>query len=177
MNTLNKKLIAGVAFAAFVSPAFGASDGTLGATSSGTSDITLEIADRVQITSVEDITLGAWGGSGDMVGTTEFCVYRSGGDDYAVTLTADTGAFQVGSVTTLDNIAFSVRVDDDLDASDGESLSYNTQSAVALAGSSSLTCGGGDNAEVEVTFAEAALQAASTANDYQATITILVEPI
>jgi hypothetical protein len=30
---------------------------------------------------------------------------------------------------------------------------------------------------MEVTFAEANLQAASTANDYQATVTVFVEPI
>lgn len=178
MKTLNKFTM-GLAFAAtlMTGQAFAASDGTLGASSSGTTDLTLEIADRVQITSVEDIALGAWSGSGNMVGTTQFCVYRSGGDNYAVTLTADTGAFQVDSATTLDSIAFSAKVDDDLDASDGEALTYNTQSAVALVGSSSFTCGGADNAELQVTFAEAALQAASTANDYQATVTILVEPI
>lgn len=179
MNKLNKTAITGLALAAVLSSghALAASDGTLGLDSTGTSDISLEIADRVQITSMADIALGAWGGSGDLVGASDFCVYRNGGDNYRLTLTADTGAFQVFSATTTDNIAFTAKVDDDLDASDGEALVYNTTTAVALSGSDSLTCGGSDNASMEVTFAEANLQAASTANDYQATVTVFVEPI
>ncbi|MCB1692524.1 MAG: hypothetical protein KDI19_07130 [Pseudomonadales bacterium] len=179
MNNFSKKIVTGFAFAASFAAmnAMAATQGSLGADSTATSDITLEVADRVQITSVEDITLGAWSGSGNLTGSTDFCVYRSGGDDYQLTLTADTGAFQVDSATASDSIAFTAKVDDDLDASDGESLAYNTATSAALAGSSSFTCGGSDNAQLEVTFAEAALQAASTANDYQATVTLLVEPI
>jgi hypothetical protein len=176
------KLTAGIAFGAtliggIASSALAATDGSLGVNSTGSSDITLEIADRVQISDVENVGLGAWAGSGNMVASTDFCVYRSGGDDYKLTLTTDEGAFSVRSATTTDSIAFSVKVDDDLNASDGESMTYNSASAVALAGSSSLTCSGSDNAQLEVTFAEAALQAASTANDYDATMTIFVEPI
>ncbi|MEX1237690.1 MAG: hypothetical protein WD994_05425 [Pseudomonadales bacterium] len=179
MNKFNNTMITGFALAAVLTSgqALAATDGTLGTNSTGTSDISLEIADRVQITSMADIALGAWGGAGDLVGSSEFCVFRNGGDDYRLTLTADTGAFQVFSTTTTDNIAFAAKVDDDLDASDGEALAYNTATAVALAGSASLTCGGNDNASLEVTFAEANLQAASTANDYQATVTVFVEPI
>lgn len=173
------KIVAGFAFAATLTAgqAMAASQGTVGATSTGSTDVTLEIADRVQISGVDDIALGAWSGSGDMTGVSEFCVYRSDAGNYKVTLTASTGAFQLTSATTLDNIAFTARIDDDLDASNGEALTYNTASAVALVGSNSYTCGGVENAELHVTFAEAALQAASTANDYTATVTVLVEPI
>ena len=178
MNKLNK-MVTGVAFAASVlaGNAMAATDGSLGVDSTGTSNISLSIADRVQISSVEDIALGAWGGTGDMTGFTNFCVYRSGGDNYELTVTADTGAFQVDSATTGDSIPFSAKVDDDLDASNGEALTYNTATTVALIGSNSVTCGGADNAQLLVTFAQANLQAASTANDYQATVTIYVQPI
>jgi len=178
MIKLNK-IVTGIAFAASMScgAAMAASNGTLGANSTGSTDISLSIGDRVQISSVENIALGTWSGSGAMTGTTEFCVYRSGGDDYRVTLSTDTGAFLLNSALTGDNIAFSAKIDDDLDASDGESAGYNTPTLTALAGSTSFTCGGSDNAEIEVTFAEAALQAASSSNDYQATMTIYVEPI
>ncbi|XOV90064.1 MAG: hypothetical protein ACFHX7_09310 [Pseudomonadota bacterium] len=178
MNT-QTKLATGIALSAalFAGQAMAATQGSLGVNSTGTTDISLEIANRVQISSVEDIALGAWGGSGNLTGATEFCVYRSGGDNYRLTLTTSTGSFSVASVLSGDSIPFSARVDDDLDASDGEALTYNTATAVALVGSSSLTCGGGDNAELAVTFAEADLQQASTANDYQATVTVFVEPI
>ena len=157
--------------------AFAASDGTAGATSTGTSDVSLTINDRVQITSVADIALGAYGGSGAMTGLSNYCVFRNGGDDYKLNLTADTGAFQVDSALTGDSIAFTVRVDDDADASDGEALAYGVDSAVALVGASTLTCGGADNASMYVSFAEAALLAVSSSNDYIATVTLLVSPI
>lgn len=178
MNKLNKLAVC-FAFAATLAAgdAIAATDGTLGANSTGTTVVSLQIADRVQITSVNDIALGAWAGSADLVGASNFCVYRSGGNNYRLTLTTDTGAFQVDSVTASDSIVFTAKVDDDADASDGEAMSYNTASAVALVGSSSYTCGGADNAQLLVTFAEAALQGATTANDYQATVTIFVEPI
>jgi len=157
--------------------AFAASDGTAGATSTGTSDVSLTINDRVQITSVADIALGAYGGSGAMTGQSNYCVFRNGGDNYKLNLTADTGAFQVDSVATGDSVAFTVRVDDDADASDGEALTYGVDSAVALVGAPTLNCGGGDNASMYVSFAEAALLAVSSANDYTATVTLLVSPI
>jgi hypothetical protein len=175
MNKLSK-ILTGVAVSAlFSAPALAASDGSLGTSSSGQSDVSLTVADRVQITSVADIALGTYSGTGDLVGSTEYCVFRNGGGDYKVTLTTDQGAFEVaeGGGQT---IPFTARVDDDLTPADGESLSYGTASSVALVGSNSATCGGTDNGAVEVTFSEANLQAAATTN-YSATMTILVEPI
>ncbi len=154
-----------------------ASDGSLGTSSTGTSQVSLTVNDRVQISSVEDIALGAYGGTGDMVGSSQYCVFRNGGGNYKVTLTSNEGVFQVASATSGDTIPFTVKVDDDLDASDGESLTYATASSVAMTGDVAASCGGTDNAEIDVTFAEADLQAVGSANDYQATITILVEPI
>ena len=177
MNSL-KTLIstAVIGSAMFAGAALAATDGTMGATSSGTSDISLTVNDRVQITSVADIDLGAYGGSGGMSGLSAFCVYRNGGNDYTLTLTADTGDFELSSATTGDSIAFAARVDDDTDASDGLAAAYGVASG-ALTGSASINCGGADNASLHVSFAESDLQAVSSANDYQATVTILVTPI
>jgi hypothetical protein len=174
------KIVTGLAFAATfaASQAMAASDGTVGTTSTGTADVTLEIQDIVQISGVDNIGLGAWSGSGDLTGASEFCVYRSDAGDYKLKLTTGSGSFDVTSPTTLDSIAFTVQVDDDLDATvGGESLLYGADTAVALTGSNSYTCGGAENAEIHVTFAEAALQAASTGNDYSETVTVLVTPI
>ena len=178
MNKLNK-IAQGLAFTAALAASnavFAAADGTLGATSSGDTDISLEIVDRVQITNMKDIALGSYSGSGAMVDSTSFCVYRNGGDQYQLTLTTDTGAFQLDSATTLDSIAFTTKVDADLTPADGAGIAYNTASA-GMTGAGAVDCGGSDNASLEITFAEAALQAASTAADYQATMTVLVEPI
>ncbi len=179
MNKLNK-IAQGIALVASITAAgsaLAASDGSLGDDSTGTTDISLTIVDKVQISNMKDIAIGTYGGTGDLTPSTSFCVYRNGGDDYKLTLSADTGAFQLDSATALSSIPFTVKVDDDLDASDGEATTYNTETSVALSGAATTNCGGSDNASMQLTFAEANLQAAPTANDYQATMTVFVEPI
>lgn len=178
MKTLNK-IINGLAFAGvlFAGQAMAASDGTLGATSTGTSLVSLTINDRVQISSVNDIALGAYAGTGTMSGQSTYCAHRNGGGNYTVTLTTDQAAYNVYSATTLDSIPFTVLIDDDNDASaGGASLAYNTASA-ALVGHTAAACAAADNAAIQVSFTQANLQAVASANDYQATVTMLVEPI
>jgi len=178
MKNLNTFVSGVVLCSAMISSSvFAASDGTAGSTSTGTSIVSLTINDRIQISSVADIALGAYGGSGALTGQSQYCVFRNGGDNYKINLTSSTGAFQVDSATTLDSIPFTVKVDDDADASNGEALGYGLDSAVALIGSSSLNCGAADNASMYVSFTEAAMLAVSSAADYQATVTLLVSPI
>ncbi|MDZ7685208.1 MAG: hypothetical protein U5O39_09610 [Gammaproteobacteria bacterium] len=169
----------GIALAASLTAAgsaMAASDGSLGADSTGTSDISLEIVDRVQISNMKDITIPAYSGTGDLSPDTTFCVYRNGGDDYKVTLTTDTTGFQLESGGTGDAVPFTAKVDDDLDATDGEAVTDANPSS-ALSGSVSVTCGGSDNASIALNMTEADLQAASSGNDYQSTMTVFVEPI
>lgn len=178
MNRLNTIVSVLIFLSAWIAAAaYAASDGTAGATSTGTSDVSLTINDRIQISSVADIALGAYSGSGALTGQSDYCVFRNGGDNYKINLTSSTGAFQVDSALTGDSIAFTVRVDDDADASNGEALGYGVDSTVAMAGAASLTCGGSDNASMYVSFAEVDMLAVSTASDYQATVTMLVSPI
>ncbi|MDZ7685210.1 MAG: hypothetical protein U5O39_09620 [Gammaproteobacteria bacterium] len=129
------KGIALVASLTAAGSAMAASDGSLGADSTGTSDISLEIVDRVQISNMKDITIPAYNGTGDLTPDTTFCVYRNGGDDYRVTLTTDTTGFQLESGSTGDAVPFTAKVDDDLDATDGEAVTDASPSQVALTGS------------------------------------------
>ena len=173
MNKLNK-VITGVTFGTlFASQVFA---GSLGATSTDTSVVSLEVVDRVQITNVDNIGLGAYSGTGDLSGATEYCVHRNGGDDYTIKLSTNTGSFKVSSATTSEDIDFTVKVDADADASDGDAVTYNVASA-AMAGSGQTNCGGADNGAIEVKFVQADLLAVSSGSDYTATMTILVEPI
>ncbi len=173
MNRIYTTLVGFTLAATFTGQAYA---GSLGATSTDTSVISLEVVDRVQITGVNDIVLGSYSGVGTLNGATGYCVHRNGGDDYTVKLTTDTGAFKVTSATTLEDIVFTAKVDSDPDASDGTPIAYNTASS-AMPGSAQLDCGGTDNGAIEVSFAQADLLAASTGSDYTATMTILVEPI
>lgn len=178
MNNFKKiALSTAIATTMFAGQAFAADQGTLGATSTGKSVVSLSINDQVQITGVDDIALGAFDGTNDLTGSTEFCVYRSGAGDYQMTVSAEgKTAFEVASATTGDTIAFSTKVDGDNDASNGATIAHGGTSA-AYTGSAALDCGAADNAAMEVNFAAADLRAAGAANDYTATVVILVEPI
>ncbi len=173
MNTFNK-IVTGLALSTVV--AGSALAGTIGDTSTDNSVVTLEIADKVQITNVDNISLGAYSGAGAFTGETEYCVHRNGGDSYTVKLTSNTGAFHLTSATTTENINFALKVDADTDASDGQALTYNTASS-GMSGSALVNCGGGDNGALEVSFTQADLLAVSSANDYTATLTVLIEPL
>ena len=178
MNKLNK-IATGIALttALFAGQAMAASQGTIGDTSTGNSDVTLTIVDKVRISGVSDIALGTFDGSTDLAGGTSFCVYRNGGDGYTMTLSADgKTAFEVASVISGDTIGFSAKVDNDNDASNGSAIAHGATSAT-YAGNAALDCGGGVNASIAVNFAAADLQAAGTAPDYTATVVILVQPI
>ncbi len=173
MNQFSKTAAA-IAFGSLV--AGQALAGTLGATSTDTSIVSLEVVDRVQITNVDNIALGAYSGTGVLSGATQYCVFRNGGDNYTLKLTTDTGAFKVSSATTLQDINFTVKADADADASNGQIMTYNVAST-AMAGSALTDCGGLDNGSIEVSFSQADLLAVKSGNDYTATMTILVEPI
>lgn len=178
MKKLNNLAI-GIALssAVFATQAIAAQNGTLGSDSTGMSDISLDILDRVQITGVTDIDLGIFDGTNGMTGSTAFCVYRSGGDNYTMTITTQGGQLQVASAIALDSIGFTVKVDGDIDASNGEAITYGISTSNLFTGSSVINCGGANNASLEVSFAAADLLVATAATDYTATVVILVQPI
>lgn len=178
MNNFKKiALSTAIATSLFAGQAFAADQGTLGADSTGKSVVSLSINDQVQITGVDDIALGAFDGTNDLTGSTEFCVYRSGADSYQMTVSAEGKAtLEVASVVTGDTIGFTAKVDDDNDASNGAAIVHGGTS-LAFTGSDALDCDSTDNASLEVNFAAADLRTAGTAADYTATVVILVEPI
>lgn len=173
MNKMNK-------IAAALTLTFAASStfaGSLGDTSSDTSTVSLEVTDKVQVSNISDIPLGAYNGTdATLTGNASYCVFRNGGDNYRLKLTTDQGGFEVTSPTTTDTIAFSAKIDDDGDASDGTAINYDTFSA-NMSGSDATDCNSTNNGSVHVTFLQADLLAASSANDYQAVVTVYVEPI
>ena len=178
MNNFKKMaLTTAIATSLFAGQAFAATQGSLAATSEGESVVSLTINDQVQISGVDDIALGAFDGTNDLTGSTEFCVYRSGAGNYTMTVSADgKTAFEVESATTSDVIPFTTKVDGDNDASNGASIAHGATSGT-YTGSSAIDCGASDNAALEVNFAATDLRTAGAAADYTATVVILVEPI
>ncbi len=172
MNFKLKQLGQGIALASLLAAGgmvSAAEDGTLGATSTGSLDVLVSIADRVQISGLDDIDLGAYSGSGELTGSDSFCVYRNGTGLYDVEISsanADGGAFRMVSGT--DNfLTYTVTFA-------GEAVSSGEE--IEGAGhSTSVTCGGGTNTTLAVSVAEAALQGA-VSGSYADTVTMVVSP-
>lgn len=176
MKTRNK-VLATVIAGLFSSAAFAATDGTLGATSSGQIDLDLEILDSVEITALNDIDFGQYGGgdTGDINAGDAYCVFVNGADDYTLTATSANGKFSLVGVLG-DEIDYTVKVAGAATgASSAAAVSYNTASAT-FSGSGSRDCGSADNASVDVSITESELLSAST-DTYSDTLILMVSPI
>jgi hypothetical protein len=164
------------ALAGAATGALAANDGSLGTSSTGDLGVSLAIADRVQITGLDDIPLGTYGGRGNLTGSAAFCVYRNGTGLYdleASSANADGATFRAAGGGEF--IAYAVKVDEDADASDGVLVDSGTPETGLQGHASATDCGSNDNASLQVSFSEADLQAAPTSS-YNDTITLLVTP-
>jgi hypothetical protein len=155
--------------------AFPASQGTLGATSQGTLDITLTIDPLVQISALDDIPLGTYAGAGDMTGADDLCVYSNNGG-YDITATGN-GTGQAFTLTGTSSATVPYTVEWATSAGAGSGTGLTT--GVPLAGQSGTfstpDCGGIENAQVIVTVADADL-AAAPSDSYTGVLTLLVAP-
>ena len=172
----------------FAGAAFGATaDGSLGSTSTGTVDITATVSDYVKVTGLVANGTMAFGNitgaTTDQTQTASICVYRTDNVNYDVTLTGDGGAdaandFQLQNTTTglsADDLNYTVRFSDD---SGSTYTSVTTNTALTTpdnANTSSVSCGGGTNARIEVTISSANVNSA-TVGSYSGTLTVLVGP-
>jgi hypothetical protein len=171
------KALAVAAVATFAAGnAFAASDGTLGATSQGTLDITLTIDPLVQISALDDIALGPYVGAGDETGTDDLCVYSNNGG-YDITATGNGSGGQAFELTGTSSAVIPYTVEWATSAGAGTGTALTT--GVTLAGQggtfSTPDCGGVDNAQVIVTVADADL-AAAPSDSYTGVLTLLVAP-
>ncbi len=156
---------------------YAASDGTLGLSSQGSVDITLGVGDRVQISGLNDITLGQWSGTGALTGDEELCVYSST-SKYRITISganaSNTFALSAGGSTT---IPYSVSwADDPADATNGNrGVTEGSPLTGNVGDPNYYTCNGSINATLSISITEANLQAAAAGN-YSDTLTINVSP-
>ena len=153
---------------------FAASDGSLAATSSGTTVLSLSVPNLVQISGLANVGLTGYVPGSDSTGSSDACVYSNAAGNYYVTLTSTSGAFNLtdGSNT----IPYAVTWDDTPASTPSpDSVVYATKSGLQAGNASSTTCGGTPNASLAVTVNSADM-AAKPAGSYSDTITILVSP-
>lgn len=138
-------------------------DGLLDTTSTGTADVLIVKQNAVQLTDLDDLDFGAPQlVTADLTVSDDVCVFSTTGG-YSVSASSP-NAFSM--VAGTDTMAYDI----DWNGSDIE--------AAAVTGtgdSTSLNCGGGTNATIVVTIAEAAFNAAPPGN-YVDTVTLTVSP-
>lgn len=181
MNKLTRGMAAAIAMIATslagVLPAIAATQGAIGATSTGTTVITAVIPNLVRITGLNDISLGTWSGTGDMVGSDSLCVWSTT-RKYKLTATGS-GASNAFTLTdgapTPTTIPYSVQWAQSTGASSGTALTSGTQISGQVTSATSTTCASGTNSTVIVTVLDANLQA-SPAATYTGTLTLVVAP-
>ena len=170
--------LVGIPALLFSASAFASTPGTLGATSTGTVEISATIPGRVQISGLSDIAFGEVDISNSASNAQDVCVWsNTSGRGYNITATGS-GA---GNAFTLSDgtneLAYAVEWADSSGASSGSALN----SGSALAGLSSTaanpTCssGPGESASLIVNMTQAELQAA-VAGSYTGTLTLVVAP-
>jgi len=153
-------------------PAWAATQGTLGATSTGTSDVSVTIPEQFRISNLQDVTFGTWNG-GDLTNNQNTCIYHNGDGSYSITATSNTGSFalQNGAHT----LPFEVYFNNTPTSSGGASLGYNNATATSGGNTASADCSaGGLSANIRVRIAESNLQAASP-GAYNATLSFIIQ--
>jgi hypothetical protein len=165
--------------------AFAQTQGSLGATSTGSIDLDLQVLDSVEINRLGNIDLGSYGGTQTgAVGASEaYCVYVNGGDDYKITPTSANGAatddvqkFHLLGDVGGDEIMYTVKfVGAATGASSATATNYNAASAT-FNGSNLRNCNNADNAQLHIDIAEQEIRDATT-DTYQDTLILLVNPV
>lgn len=164
----------------FLSSVFAATQGTLGTTSTGTVGVSLTIPALVQITGLSDIVLGSVS-SFPATGNTTACVYSnvvSPAGSYFVTASSANvlaGAFRVNDGGT-NFITYSAYWNNASAATQTTALTSGTKTAQQTGGSALLlNCGGGSNANFNISFSAVQAQAAPP-GAYTDTVTIVISP-
>lgn len=176
-----KKILIASAIAAstiMTAPSFAATQGTVGGTSSGDLDITVNVADAVRISGLNDLT-ATFDGTNDVVLSDSACIYRNGTGLYEITAVGDGGTGTDFSITdgASPAIAYTVNWNDQAVAGAGVPVT----SGLAVTGQtgaddSSTTCATtGLNSAVEVTILATDLIAAPSSS-YVGTLFLSVSP-
>ena len=153
-------------------------DGVLDSASTGKADITLEVLDSVQITALNSIDFGNYGGtdSGGLNLGDAFCVYVNGGDQYTITPTSANAGFKLLGSTFGDEIEYTVRFNGAATGANAAAAIPYSVASSSFVGSSFLNCNAMDNASIDLSISEQSLQEAST-DTYADTLILLVNPI
>lgn len=184
-NETTKKLLATVCVVALaaapmmtVYKAQAATDGTLGATSTGLLNLSVTKDARVKISDLGDLTRSAWEeGNGDVNLSDTVCVYSTRANGGYKVNPQGSGAASAFTLANGSNLMPYAVAWADSASGTAAALSANTLSAAFQnASTSSPTCiGGGNNARLDVKITAAAMTAAVDGT-YNGVLTLIVSP-
>ena len=164
--------------------AYSATQGTLGATSTGSKDISITINSKVQISNIDDYTVADWSsGDGTLEDNDNVCVYSNAGTgQYKITADSGdgTGSFTLDSGGTKLDYAVAWNAASGGTFAGGSALSDATESSTfGGADTASTSCAtAGDTATVSLQILQADLEAVSgTTTPFTDTLTLTVTPI
>ncbi len=171
-----KRFAMGCLFMLLSETSLGATQGTLGATSTGTVGVQITIPSMVRVSGLSDITLAPSSVATDSMGSTTACVYSNSSTvgGYSVTATSANGS---GGTFAASGGSSSLKYSATWNDGTGDA---NLTSGTQLTGqtgahTTSTTCSGGSNATFKVNFTATDMQAVSVGT-YTDTVTLLVEP-
>ena len=158
-------------------PAFAATQGTVGTTSTGRSDISVTVPKLVNITSVADFNFGSYSGVGDMNLNDDLCIGTNANPrNYRVTVTAQ-GETAYVVKSGANSLAFHAYFNDVTGTGGEVELTHGTTLSGQTGGSTLGQCIAGTNlnANLHTQFLETDLLAVPD-GAYAGTLVILVEP-
>jgi len=148
-----------------------ATDGEIGATSEGTTIISIIKEEAVMITKIDDLNMGTRGILlENQVNADAVCVFSSTGS-YNLVVTTANGDFRLSSPDTTTDIAYSL----DWITTYSTPVVYNNPISGLIGDGRSIDCNGTTNAIFQVTVTPAAFNPAQSGN-YRDTLTLLVQP-
>ncbi len=169
--------LAAVSLLMLAAPANSASDGSMGATSNGSSSVSVTIPSLVRITGIADLTIASYS-SPSSFAADDVCVYSNTAVGYDITATSSEGSFvltNTGPPAT--QIGYAVEWNASSGQTSGTALTYNTALTGQSTGGANPTCGnvGGANASLIVRVTDSDLGTAP-AQTYTGTLLLLIEP-
>jgi len=159
------------------SPAVAATQGSIGATSTGTVAITATVPNRALITSLSDVTFTNADPSVAATSSQGPCVWSNTSTrNYTITASGSgtAGAFTVASGSSV--IPYSVGWANSANAASPTALTAGTASSALTSNATNISCSGSGNSTLKVTIGASDLQDMIATQSYTGTLTLVVTP-
>lgn len=158
--------------------ALAATDGTLGATSTGDLGMSLSIGNLARITDVGDLNFGSYSGAGNATLDDSVCIYtNNSAGQYKLTARGSGTSYAFTITNGSETIPYSVRWNTTNSTTGNFQVDANVQtSTLSGASTTSQVCSGVNNANFQVIITKNSILGAPAGN-YSGTLTLIIDAI